>query len=324
VPVKFPLLPAISVRLTFPSRIRRIPGTASGLFPAICLMLCVTMAAGRPAMAQSAQDLLPEQSAAKAKVILRQVIAALGGNAYLTAHDSDCSGRVAQFGHNNELMGFTNFRDMWIFPDKNRTEYISKGQNTLAAALLGIDDLSITHGGSLVTVFNGEQGWIMDKSGVSDQPQDLVKAFYEQVNSGLNNMLRARMNENGVESHYAGSDLLDLKEADWIEFTDPDHRTLRLAVDRSTHLPLRWVVAVRDPETRERSETVTSYTQYVDNDGVKTPLSITKSQKGRNTSQVFLMSCKYDSNFSPDLFMRTSLEQAATNKKGAKQAKEKK
>jgi len=314
--VKFPFLFFSQLRLRLLSKPRRTDCVLT-----LCTVLCVTLAAGMPA---TAQELLPEQSAAKAKAILRQTIAALGGDAYLNAHDSDCSGRVAQFGHNDELMGFTNFRDIWIYPDKNRTEYISKGQNTLAAALLGIDDLSITRGGALITVFNGQQGWILDKTGVSDQPEDLVKAFTEQVKSGMNNMLRSRMNEDGVEYHYAGSDLLDLKEADWIEFTDPEHRTLRLALDRSTHLPLRWAVSVRDSETRQRSETVTSYTQYIDIDGVKTPLSISKAQNGRHTSQVFLTGCKYDSNFSSDLFTRNSLEQAATNKKGVKDAKSKK
>ena len=294
---------------------------------AACLSLVLGLAAtsGKPATAQPAQELLPEQSAAKAKAMLQQVIAALGGQAYLNARDSDCSGRVAQFGHNNELMGFTNFRDMWLFPDKNRTEYISKGQNTMAAALLGIDELSISHGGVLITVFNGEQGWTLDKTGVTDQPEDTLKTFSEQVKSGMNNMLRSRMNEDGVEFHYAGSDLLDLKEADWIEFSDREHRTLRIAIDRSTHLPLRWVVSARDPETRERSETTTSYTQYMGSDGVQTPLSITRIQYGRNISQVFLIGCKYNSNFSPELFTRASLEhQSEASKKGYKESKGKK
>lgn len=293
-----------------------------------CLVLVLGLAAGlgKPAEAQPRQALLPEQSTAKARALLQQVIAALGGRAFLDVRDSDCSGRVAQFGHNDELLGFTPFRDMWLLPDKNRTEYISKGQNTLFAALLGVDDLSITHGGTLITVFNGKQGWMLDKAGLSDQPEDSVKNFVEQVKSGMNNMLRSRMNEDGVEFHYAGSDLLDLKEAEWIEFSDRDRRTLRLAVDKFTHLPLRWAVVKRDPETRERSETVTSYTQYVLSDGIQTPLSISRTQNGRHVSQVFLTSCKYNTNFSPELFTRVSLEQRQSEitKKGYKVSKDNK
>ena len=294
----------------------------------VCLVLVFALATAqeKSAKAQPGQELLPEQSAAKAKAVLQQVIATLGGSAYLNVRDSDCEGRVAQFGSSGDLSGFTPFRDLWILPAKERVEYISKGEHTVLAFLLGADDLSISHGGVLVTVFNGEQGWMLDKAGVTDQPEDVTKNFVEQIKTGMNNMLRSRINEDGVELRYAGTDLADLKEVEWIEFSDRDHRALRLAVERSTHLPLQWVVEKRDPETRVRTEIATNYTQFVSADGVLTPLSITRSQNGRRVSQTYLTSCKYNSNLSPELFTRASLEQRATEvaKKGYKNSKDKK
>jgi hypothetical protein len=292
----------------------------------VCAALLLAMAAayGKPVTAQPGQEMLPEQSAAKAKQVLQQVISALGGQAFLNVHDTDCEGRIAQFGSNGDLMGFTQFRDMWVLPDKNRTDYIAKSQNTIAAFLLGIDDLSIAHGGVMSTVYDGDHGWMLDKSGVSDQPEDSVHAFTEAVKTGMNNMLRSRINEPGVEAHYAGTDLLDLKEAEWIEFTDRDHRDLRLAVDKFTHLPLRWVVATRDPETRQRTEVTTSYVQYLANDGVKTPLNIVRSRNDRKISQTFFKACKYNSNLATQLFTRASLEQRSSevSKKGYKDSKD--
>jgi hypothetical protein len=279
-----------------------------------------------PAAARPGQELMPEQSATKAKVVLRQVIATLGGSAYLNVRDSECEGRVAQFGSSGDLMGFTSFRDLSLLPSKDRVEYISKGEHTVLAFLLGVDDLSISHGGVLITVFDGGQGWILDKSGVIDQPEDVTKNFAEQVKSGMNNMLRSRMNEDGVEFRDTGTDIVDLKEVEWIEFSDRDHRALRMAVEKSTHLPLRWVVEKRDPETRERTEIATSYTQFISLDGVLTPLSITRTQNGRRVTQTYLSSCKYNSNISPQLFTRASLEQRSAEiaKKGYKDSKGKK
>ena len=290
----------------------------------VALLLGLAAAYGKPATAQPGQELLPEQSAAKAKQVLQQVINALGGQAFLKVRDADCDGRVAQFGSNEELMGFTEFRDLWLLPDKNRTEYISKGQNTIAGFLLGADGLAITHGGALITVYNGDQGWELDKAGVSDQPEDLVKNFTEQVKSGMNNMLRIRMNEPGVELRYAGTDVIDLKEAEWIEFADREHRELRLGIDKSTHLPLRWVVVTRDPETRARTEVTTSYTKYISVDGVKTPLSLVRARNGQKISQTFLTGCKYNSNLLTQLFTRASLEQRSSEvtKKGYKNSKD--
>ena len=271
------------------------------------------------------QDLLPEQSAEKAQQVLQQVITALGGQAYLSVRDTTCEGRIAQFGSNDELMGFTLFRDLWTLPDKNRTEYISKGEHTILGFLIGAEDMSITHGGVMVTVFNGGEGWMLDKAGVSNQPEDVVKLFSEQLKTGMNNMLRVRRNEPGVEAHYAGTDIIDLKEAEWIEFTDHEHRNLRLAVDRSTHLPLRWVVTTRDPETRQYSEVITTYTQYISMDGVKTPLSLARSRDDRKLTQIFLTACKYNTSLDAQLFTRESLAQRAKDatKKGYKDVKDK-
>ena len=292
----------------------------------LSLILVLATATEKSARAQPPQELLPEQSAAKARSVVQQVIATLGGNAYLNARDSDCEGRVAQFGSSGDLMGFSPFRDLWLLPAKERVEYFSKGEHTVLAFLLGADDLSISHGGVLVTVFDGEQGWMLDKAGVTEEPEDVTKNFVEQVKSGMNNMLRSRIKEDGVELRYAGTDLADLKEVEWIEFSDRDHRALRLAVEKSTHLPLRWVVEKRDPETRVRTEIATSYTQFVSVDGVLTPLSITRAQNGRRVSQTYLSSCKYNSNLSPQLFTRASLEQQASEvaKKGYKNSKDKK
>ena len=287
------------------------------------LVLCLAWTCGRPAIASPAQELLPEQSAAKAKQLLQQVIVALGGQAYLNVRDTQCDGRAAQFGTAGTLMGFTLFRDLWLLPDKNRVEYFTKGEHTILGFFLGSDDLIITHGGALVTVFSGQEGWTLDKSGVSDQPDDLIKNFNEQVKSEMNNVLRKRMNEPGVAVQYAGTDLIDLKEAEWIEFTDSDHREMRLGIDKFTHLPLRWVVATRDPETRVTTENITSYTQYMALNGVKTPLSIELSRNDRKLSQTFLTACKYNSDLAPDLFTRAALEQRAAEvtKKGYKDSK---
>ena len=279
----------------------------------------------KSATAQPGQELMPDQSAAKAKQVLQQVINALGGQAFLDVHDTDCDGRVAQFGTNEELMGFTEFRDLWLLPDKNRTEYIARSQNTIAGFLMGADGLAITHGGALITVYNGDEGWELDKAGVSDQPDDLVKTFNDQVKSGMNNMLRSRRNEPGVEISYAGTDLIDMKEAEWIEFTDRDHRELRLGVDRLTHLPMRWVVATRDPDTRVRTEITTSYTQYVSSDGVKTPLSVTRMRNDQKVSQTFLTGCKYNSNLQTQLFtsrIPRKQRSAEATKKGYKGSKD--
>ena len=287
------------------------------------VLLALSWACAGIATPARAQEMLPDQSAAKAKQLLAQVIGAMGGQAYLNVHDTQCDGRIAQFGTAGTLLGFSLFHDLWILPDKHRVEYISKGEHSILAFILGTDDLLITHGGELVTILNGKEGWTLDKGGVSNEPDDVIQTFQEQVKTGMNNMLRRRMNEPGVDIHYAGPDLIDLKEAEWIEFTDPEHHDMRLGVDKYTHLPLRWVVATRNPETRERTEMISSFTQYLMIDGVKSPLSLELYRGDRKLSQTFLTNCKYNSDVDPQLFTRAWLEAHAAEltKKGYKDTK---
>ena len=275
----------------------------------LILLLLMATAGFKPAAAQNNEAYLPEQSAAKAKSVLQQVIAKLGGSAYLNVRDTDCTGRLAQFGNNGAMTGFTQYRDTWLLPDKDRKEYIVKGEHTIAGFLVGIDGLNISHGGVTVILFNGNQGWILDKSGVSDQPEDVAKTFSQQVKSSMDTMLRLRLNEKGLDLRYAGTDVIDLKEAEWIEFTDKDRGQFRLGLEKSTHLPLRWVVQSRDTQTQERTETVTSYSQFMPFDGVLAPVRIARAQDGRDLFQLYFDSCKYNSNLSADLFTRSSLEQ---------------
>ncbi len=286
---------------------------------AACAVLVLGLAwtCGNPAAAGAPQDLLPDESAAKAKQILKQVVTALGGQAYLSVRDMDCEGRVAQYGLSGEA-GLEPFHDEWILPDKNRTEYTAKG-DVIFPFMFPVP-IPTARGGVLITVFNGAEGWMLDKGGVTNQAEDAIKSFNDQVKFGMHNMLRSRMNEPGMELRYAGPDVVDLKEAEWIEFTDSDHRNFRMAVEKSTHLPLRWVVATRDPESRQITEAVSSYTQYVPQDGVKTALNIVRTRNDRKLAQTFLASCKYNSSLSPDLFTRASLERRSPEvaKKGYK------
>ena len=291
----------------------------------VCLFLLLGgfLAHERFASAAQPQDAPGETNMAKGRRMTKQVIAALGGPTYLNVHNVQCDGREAAFGTTGTLMGFTLFRDIWLFPDKNRVEYFTKGEHTIVGFLMGSDDLLITHGGAMITVYDGKEGWTLDKSGVSNQPEDLIKTFNDRLKTDMNTMLRTRINEPGVQAEYAGPDIIDLKEAEWIEFTDRDHRLMRLGIDKYSHLPLRWVVVTRNPETREKTEIITSYTQYALNDGIKTPLSIEQAKDDHKVSQTFLSSCKYNTDISPDLFTRASLEQAAkdTGKKGLKEPK---
>jgi hypothetical protein len=253
--------------------------------------------------AQNPDTMMPEQSAAKAKQILQQLTDALGGAAYLQVRESDCEGRLARFGHNEELNGFTNFKDYWSYPDKNRTDYTKKGV--------------------IINLYNGDRGWTLDRGGVSELPAPAVADFQELAKKDINNLLRLRVKEPGMVFRYGGQDIVDLKTVDWVEITDPEQRTFRLGVDRSSHLFVRTMIITEDQTTRERSTETSIYSNFQLLDGVRTPLQITSDRDGRRISQVFFTSCKYNPGFPGDFFTKAALEKRFSEV-GSKKYKEEK
>ncbi len=263
-------------------------------------------------LSQRADMLMPEQSTAKGKQILSDLINAFGGAGYSQVRESQCQGRRALFGHNGALTGYIDFIDYRRYPDTDRTEYIGKGRNTILQSLIGIDGLDFAHGGVVITLFNHDQGWTYDRSGVSEAPATSVTDFQEQVKRNIDNLLRLRLNEEGMSVRFGGSDTVDLKQVDWVELTDREQRTFRLAVDRSTHLLVRGIVITKNEETQEIDEDVAIYTNYQLRDSVWVPLQISRERNGRRTSQYFYDTCKFNPGFPDSLFTKDSLKKGAS------------
>ena len=271
----------------------------------IALAICVGVAAPRLG-AQQAETMMPEQSAAKAKQVLKQLISAMGGDEYLQTRETDCTGRLAQFEHNGDLSGYTNFRDYWHLPDKNRTEYEVKGAK---GGLLGVLIGSIPFkGGTIIEMYNGEDGWTMDRGGVSEQSAVNISDFKEQTKRDIDNVLRFRLKEEGMLFRYGGMDLVDMKPVEWVELVDREDRTFRYAVLQSSHLLARSIVITRDETTRERTEEVTSYGNYHMQGQVMAPLQVERKRDGRRQFQAFFDTCSFDQHFPPDFFTKASLE----------------
>jgi hypothetical protein len=267
----------------------------------------VWAAAPQKAFGQDDQFLMPEQSAAKAKQILEAAIQALGGDAYLKVRDVTCTGRLGQFDHSGELTGFGHFIDYQQPPLKERQENLPKR--------------------NIISVYNGDQGWELDRGGVADAPRADMEDFKEGVKRDIDNILRHRIHEAGMTLRYGGSDIVDLRQAQWVELVDNDNRTIRIAFADGTHLPIREVAETRNPKTQMKSEEIDYYANYHTQDGVQTALQLTRERNGIKLFQAFFDKCEYNTGLSDALFTKESLDErwvTVGKKEREKEAKEKK
>jgi hypothetical protein len=255
--------------------------------------------------------MMPEDSAAKGKQLLADLINGLGGSGYTEVRESQCEGRRVVFGHNGEPTGNIGFADYRRFPDKDRVEYIAKGHNSALGFLVGIDGLDWSHGGVVITLYNNDRGWTYDKSGVNELPATSISDFQEQVKRNIDNLLRLRLKEPGLMIRYGGGDTVDLKQVDWVDVTDTDDRKFRLAVDKSTHWLVRSSVTTKDQENEMINTDVSIYSNYQLKDNVWTPLQISREHNGRRAAQIFYDSCHYNPGFADNIFDRSSLTKQA-------------
>lgn len=261
-----------------------------------------------PVRAQNPDTIAPEESEAMAKRIMGQAIQAMGGGAYLGMTERQCDGRRALIGHNGELAGYVGLKETWQFPDKDRTDYIAHARNTLLGFIIGVQDLDITHGGVVITLFSGDQGWVMDKSGVSEMPADSVSQFQEAVRENIDNVLRLRPKEEGMQYSWAGLDTVDLHPVDWVEMTDAEGRAVRVAVERSSHLVIRIKTVTQDEVLNQPREDVAIYTNYQPKGGVQIPMQITRERNGRRIMQIFYDDCRPNPGLPADFFTPEALQ----------------
>jgi hypothetical protein len=240
--------------------------------------------------AQNPDTMLPEQSTAKARELVSAAIQALGGDAYLGVRDITRAGRLSQFGSNGDLLGFVEVFDYTLLPDKRRREY-SKRRN-------------------IIDVFNGDEGWSLDKEGVEDTSAAALDVYQENLRRGMDNFFRFRFNkEEGIVLRYGGMDLVDMKQVDWVEVSDREHRVIRIAIDRSTHLPIRAINLQRDPITRNRVEEIDYFSNYQTIQGVVVPFRVARDRGKRRISETVYSSVQFNTGLDAALFTRASLEQ---------------
>jgi hypothetical protein len=260
------------------------------------------------ASGQNPDTILPEKSTEMSKRIVGQLIEVLGGPAYMGMEERQCDGRRALIGHSGELAGYIGFKESWRYPDKERIDYVAHGHNTLLGYLIGVQDLDITKGGLVVTLYNGDHGWLMNRTGVSELPETTVSQFQEAVRQNVDNLLRLKLKEKGVLYRWGGLGTVDLRPVDWVEVTDPSGLTVQLAVDRSTHLLVRSKVVTEDEEFHQPREDVVIYTNFQPRGGVQIPMQITRERDGRRLSQVFYDDCRVGPGLPADFFTREGLE----------------
>lgn len=247
------------------------------------LVLFTAMGVAQSEMAPPAQTIPVDQTnAAKARAVLDQAIAALGGPAYLNIRDISQEGRTYSFYHGRPNSLGLLFWRFYKYPDKDRIELTKKRDVTY--------------------VYNGDKGYEITFRGTHPQdPKDLAD-YLRRQHYALDRVLREWLHEPGVALFYEGQTVTESKTVDQVTVMNSRNEGVTLYFDTNDHLPVKKTFSWRDASDQQRNVEGEVYDNYRQIQGIMTPYTVSRYYNSDMSGQRFLTSINYNQGISDAQF----------------------
>jgi hypothetical protein len=228
----------------------------------------------------------------KGRKLLDQMVAALGGDAWLHRQDFTFSGRSATFYKgqpHEEVPQFEEYYRMRPF-----------GERIILISHYGI--FIATDHKDIAEVFTPDNGYEVTYKGKTPLPAKDVQDFLRRRSHSIETVVDEWMKQPGVLVTYEGTNMVERRLAEQISILTATNDAVTLELDERTHLPLSLSFQWRDPLYKDFNTDVEEYEDYHAVQGIQTPYAITRLHNGDMVLQRFLTKVVYNSNLSPDLF----------------------
>jgi hypothetical protein len=242
-----------------------------------CLLFI--MAALRPLVAQDPEAVANQK---KARATLDAMVAALGGQRWLTLSNTMQQGRTSGF-YLGKPTGMTSeFYEIQKFPDQTRVELGKKRD--------------------VVEIISGDQAWEVTYKGKRELPKDQVQDLIRRRDHSIQTAMRVWLKDPRTVLIYGGQNLVERHLADQTTLIDAQNDSIMIQTDAETHLPLRRTWQWRDPVYHDKNTDAEEYDDYHIVEGFPTAYTLTRYHNGDMTNQRFLSHAGYNLALPPDLF----------------------
>jgi hypothetical protein len=224
--------------------------------------------------------------------VVKDALAALGGDRYLAMEDRVEKGRAYSF-YREDLSGlaiatiYTRYLKPQPSNELNQRVRQAFGKNEDSWDLF---------------LENGE-GWDVTYHGARPIDQALLDRYRDSTLNDVFYILREKWNTPGMIYESRGADVVDNQPVEIVDITDPENRVVTVYFNQSTKLPVRQSFYRRDPKTRYRHEETTVYSKYRDaGSGVMWPFAVYRARDGEKVFQMFADSVEINQNLPDNLF----------------------
>jgi hypothetical protein len=272
------------------------------------LLLLATASAQTPAptpAAKTAAKTPEDLSTEKARTLLDQAIAALGGSAYLNYTTRSEEGRSYSLYHSESRGPGTLYRRFYRYADRDRVEFaLEKGIGVydLIPFPIPVPEGKSNHKTDVALIHNGDKGYEVTFKGVEQEEAKDTRDYLRRRERSMEWVLRKWIQEPGVALFYDGTALGNANLADKVTITNSRNESVTLFLDATTHLPTKKSYSWRDPSDKYQNTEEEVYDNYKPVQGIMTPYTVSRYYNGDLVSQRFLSKIKYNDELADSLF----------------------
>ena len=241
------------------------------------------------------------ESAHKARSLLDQTIAALGGQPYLTYTNRSESGRYYPLHHGRTESTGIPYNYYVQYPDKDRFEVIALKDIHVIPGTIDIGGVKSGHK-DLVLIHNGDRGYEVSYKGTAAQDKIDLENYLRRRRHSLEWVFRKWLTDPTVALFDNGLDVVDSKPTESVTLLNSKDDSVTVWLDQNSHYPVKISYSWRDPKDKQKNVEEEVYDHYKPEQGIMTPHSITRYFNGETSQQRFIYTAKYNLNLADALF----------------------
>lgn len=256
---------------------------------AVLMAALTTLAAGQT---QTAGDV-------RARRVIDDAVAALGGENFLNMQDRVETGRAYSFYHD----GLSGLSIAKIY-----TRYLTVPPQKSGRDLGVRERQAFGKNEDTAAVFREDAASNLNWRGAKAVPKDDFDRYRDSMLRNIFYILRQRLQEPGLIFESRGSDVVDHVPVEIVDITDSENRVVTVYFHQTTKLPVKQTFSWRDPQTHDHNDEVTRFARYREiAGGVRWPQEITRERNGEKIYQIFADSVAINQDLTDDLFSTSVL-----------------
>ena len=207
----------------------------------------------------------------RARAVLQQMVAAMGGDGRMQRRDYRLDGRTASFFKNEPT---------------SSTEY-TLFHHPLAGSSFE-DRVELTKKRDIVQIWTPTEGYEVTFKGHKDLPKEDREAYFRRQQYSLDSVITAWIGDPKAIFFYEGRKLVSRRQADAVTIVNAKDETLHIDIEAETHLPIRRSFKTRNEKYKDFDEDVEEYSDWHTEGGVPVPYATTRYFNGDMVSERFV------------------------------------